>query len=46
MVLPNCHKSENLLVVGLIVVFFFLPYLETGHKPTNPPFFTSQLSIL
>jgi hypothetical protein len=44
--LQTCRKSENLLAVGLTVVFFFMPYLVAGHKPASQPFFTSQPSTL
>ncbi len=38
MKLQSCRKSENLLAVGLTVVFFFMPYLVAGRKPASQPF--------
>jgi hypothetical protein len=37
---------ENLLAVGLQLVFLFMPYLVAGHKPARQPFFIPQPSIL
>jgi hypothetical protein len=33
-----------LLAVGLAVVFFFMPYLVAGRKPSSQPFFIPQPS--
>jgi hypothetical protein len=46
MKLQSCRKSENLLAVGLAVVFFFMPYLVAGRKPSSQPFFTPQPSTM
>jgi hypothetical protein len=35
-----------LLAVGLDVVFFFMPYLVAGRKPSSQPFFTPQPSTM
>jgi hypothetical protein len=46
MKLQSCRSSENLLAVGLDVVFFFMPYLVAGRKPSSQPFFTPQPSTM